>query len=88
MIAVRVGDEDRIERSQVLDRGSRGVAAHVQDAVAEQWVGQQSQPGQLDQHRRVTNVGEPARLGHRYGVVAVVVAVLVVGVVAAWSWSW
>jgi hypothetical protein len=84
VIAMRMGDKDRVQWSKVLDRWSRDSAPHVQDAPAEQRVGHQSPAGQLGQHRRVTNVGEPARLRHRYGAAVVVVVV----VVAVWGWSW
>ena len=68
VIAVRVGDEDRGDRPEILDHGNRNAAAHVKDPGFEERVGQESGTRELDQCRGVPDVGEPVLAGRHYGV--------------------
>src|ERR1700682_1375107 len=68
MVVMGVGDEDRIERSQILGRRRWAPAPHVKDAAAEQRIRQQPQPGELREHGGMPDIREPAFGGQHYGV--------------------
>jgi hypothetical protein len=59
MVVVSVGDEDRVDRGQVLDRWSPNLPSHVKDA-AEQRISQQPHACELCEDGRVTDVRKPA----------------------------
>jgi hypothetical protein len=59
MVVVSVGDEDRVERGQGLDRWSPNLPSHVKDA-AEQRISQQPHACELCEDGRVTDVRKPA----------------------------
>src|SRR5881398_1166931 len=67
MVVVSVGDEDRVEGSQVLDRRRRNLPSHVKDAT-EQRIRQQPQARELCEDCRVTDIRKPAFGGQHYDV--------------------
>jgi hypothetical protein len=84
VVPVGVGDQECIEFAQVLDGGDRDPAAHVEDAGAQQGVGQQPDAGELDEHRRMPNVGERAAVSRHYDV-ALTGSCSASGTGASWS---
>src|SRR2546421_4740959 len=68
MVVVSVRDEDRVERSQVLDRQRLNLPSHVKDAAGQQRIRQQPQAPELYEDSRVTDVCKPACGGQHYDV--------------------
>jgi hypothetical protein len=65
VVAVRMGDEDRVKRQEIVESRSRRPAADVEDAAQER-IGDQAAAGKLDEHGRMADVGERARAFRHY----------------------
>src|ERR1700722_14429113 len=70
VVTMGVGDEDRRERSEVLDDRYRDAATNVENARAEQRIRQQPGVPELGQHRGMPDVCEPVLTGSDHGVAA------------------
>ena len=57
VVPVCVRDENRVHVPQVIG-GNDAAAAQVEDTPAHHWVGENTHTVELDQHRRMTDVGE------------------------------
>ena len=58
MVVMEVGDQDRVEVGRRLAGGRRALAAEVHQPRAQNRVGEEPHAVELEQHRRVPDVGD------------------------------
>jgi hypothetical protein len=58
VVGVSVRDDDRVNGRDLIDRRCGAAAPDVEDAAAQQRIGQDPRPVELDQQCRVSDIGD------------------------------